>query len=396
MRKCSTIEEALHIHDMTHNKRKKKKTQLPNVQNFMEDVIWLEDDIKINYEILPEYSDSYQMYFGATPKSEVSFGNVFIRKEYLDSWHDYLATNGFIFVEQSSKGVKKAISFDKKIVIDVEDGRRDGKKGEDEDYPSRNFLSIDFYHHGRNKEFINELVDNILEWIEDESEKKNNFYMIAQGQQGLYNEKTSFKAIPVKDNRWDLYYGEDFKYEKFSKFMKEDNTNSLLLLHGDPGGGKSNLLKNLILEANRDVIYIPPSMVGLISQPAFVTYMLSNRKSILVIEDAESVLGKNRNDGTNNILNICDGFLKDALSIKIVATFNAHIDDIDPALLRRGRLYASHEFRKLTPKEANKLAQFCDIDHTFDEDVTLADIFNIADEKSDLLKESKPMGFGNF
>ena len=388
-----TMEGAMRMGD----RKKKKKTQLPNVQNFMEDVIWLEDDIKITYEILPEYCDSYRMYFGATPKSEVSFGNVFIRKECLDLWHDYLSKNGFIFVEQFSKGVKKAISFDKKIMIDVQDSRRDEKKDEDEDYSSsRNFLSIDFYHHVRNKEFINELVDNILEWIEDESEKKNNFYMIAQGQQGLYNEKTSFKAIPIKDNRWDLYYGEDFEYEKFVKFMKEDDTNSLTLFHGDPGGGKSNLLKNLVLESNRDVIYIPPSMVGLISQPSFITYMLSNRRSILVIEDAESILGKNRNDGTNNILNICDGFLKDALSIKILATFNAHIDDIDPALLRRGRLYASHEFRKLTPREANKLAEFCDIDHTFDEDVTLADIFNIADEKSDLLKEERPMGFGNF
>ena len=377
-------------------KTNRKMKKLPNVQNFMEDVIWFEDDVNITYKILPEYANSWQMYFGATPNSELSFGNVFIRKECLDLWYNYLSENGFIFVEQSSKGVKKIINFDKKIMIDVEDNRRDGKGEEDDEYPVRSFFNVDFYHHARNKMFVNELVDNILKWIEDESEKKNNFYMIAQNQQGLYNEKTSFNAIPIKDNRWDLYYGEDFKYEKFSKFMKEDDTNSLMLFHGDPGGGKSNLLKNLILESNRDVIYIPPSMVGLISQPSFITYMLSNRKSILVIEDAESVLGKNRNDGTNNILNICDGFLKDALSIKIVATFNAHIDDIDPALLRRGRLYASHEFRKLTPKEANKLAEFCDIDHTFDEDVTLADIFNIEDEKSGLLKEERPMGFGNF
>jgi hypothetical protein len=377
-------------------KQKKKKTQLPNIQNFMEDVIWLEDDIKITYEILPEYANSWQMYFGATPNSELSFGDVFIRKECLESWYNYLMDNGFTFVEQSSKGEKKIINFDRKIIIDIQDGCRDSNKDKDKIYQTFDFLNVDFYHHARNEKFVNELVDNILEWIEDDSEKKNNFYMIAQGKQGLYNEKTSFKAIPIKDNRWDLYYGEDFKYEKFSKFMKDDDTNSLLLLHGDPGGGKSNLLKNLILEANRDVIYIPPSMVGLISQPSFVTYMLSNRKSILVIEDAESVLGKNRNDGTNNILNICDGFLKDALSIKIVATFNAHIDDIDPALLRRGRLYASHEFRKLTADEANKLAKFCGIKHTFSEKMTLADIFNIGDEKSELLKEERPIGFGNF
>jgi len=380
--------------EMLKINRKKKK--LPNVQNFMEDGIWLDDDVSITYEILPEYANNWQMYFGATPTSEISFGNVFIRKDCLSDCYSYLSGNGFIIVEQSSKGVRKFINFDKKVIIDLEDGRRDGKKEDDDGYPVRNHISIEFFHHTKHKEFITELVNNMLEWIEDDSDKKNNFYMIAQSQDGLYNQKTSFKAIPIKDNRWDLYYGEGFEYEKFAKFMKDDDTNSLMLFHGDPGGGKSNLLKNLILEANRDVIYIPPSMVGLISQPSFVTYMLSNRKSILVIEDAEAILGKDRNDGTNNILNLCDGFLKDAMAIKVVATFNADIGQIDPALLRRGRLYASHEFRKLTLKEANKLAEFCDIDHTFDEDVTLADIFNIADEKSDLLKESKPMGFGNF
>jgi hypothetical protein len=377
-------------------KRKKKKTQLPNVQNFMEDVIWLEDDIKITYEILPEYADSYQIYFGATPKSEVSFGNVFIRKECLDLWHDYLSKNGFIFVEQSSKGVKKAISFDKKIMIDVEDGRRDGKKDEDEDYPSRNFLSIDFYHHVRNEEFINELVDNILEWIEDESEKKNNFYMIAQGQQGLYNEKTSFKAIPIKDNRWDLYYGSKFPHDKFVKFVTDDSTEKLMLLWGDPGSGKSNYIKHLISNSNRNVIYVPPSMLNVIADPSFVSYMMSNRGSILLLEDCENILSSNRTTATSNLLGLTSGFLEDAMNLKIIATFNADIKDVDPALLRKGRLYCSYEFGELKVDEANKLAEFCDIDHTFINDATLAEIFNVSKDSSDLIKEDRPMGFGNF
>jgi hypothetical protein len=382
------------IDDM--RRRIKKKTQLPNVQNFMEDVIWLEDDIKITYEILPEYADSYQIYFGATPKSEVSFGNVFIRRECMGLWHDYLFKNGFIFVEQNSRGIKKAISFDKKIMIDVEDSRRDGKKDEDEDYPSRNHLSIDFYHHVRNKEFINELVDNILEWIEDESEKKNNFYMIAQGQQGLYNEKTSFKAIPVKDNRWDLYYGEKFQHDKFVKFVTDDSTEKLMLLWGDPGSGKSNYIKHLISNSNRDVIYVPPSMLNVIADPSFVSYMLGNRGAILLLEDCENILSSNRTTATSNLLSLTSGFLEDAMNLKIIATFNADIKDVDLALLRKGRLYCSYEFGHLKADEANKLAEFCDINHTFTEDTTLAEIFNVSKDSSDLIKEERPMGFGNF
>jgi ATPase family associated with various cellular activities (AAA) len=390
-KRFNTVTELM---DMIKTNRKKKK--LPNVQNFMEDVIWLEDDVSISYEILPEYAIEWQMYFGANPRSEISFGDVCIQKKCLNDCYSYLKENGFIIIEQASKGNRKFINFHKKIIIELEDGRRDGKKDEDEDYPARNHISVDFYHHSKHKEFINELVNNMLEWIDDESEKKNNFYMIAQSQEGLYNQKTSFKAIPIKDNRWDLYYGSKFPHDKFVKFVTDDSTEKLMLLWGNPGSGKSNYIKHLISNSNRNVIYIPPSMLNVIADPSFVSYMMSNRGSILLLEDCENILSSNRTTATSNLLGLTSGFLEDAMNLKIIATFNADIKDVDPALLRKGRLYCSYEFGELKVDEANKLAEFCDIDHTFKEDVTLAEIFNVSKDSSDLLKEERPMGFGNF
>jgi hypothetical protein len=158
--------------------------------------------------------------------------------------------------------------------------------------------------------------------------------------------------------------------------MRDDNTESLLLLHGDPGAGKSNMLKNLILETDEDVIYVPPSMVSVISSPDFISFMIKNKKNFLIIEDAEEILSVDRNSGTNNLLSICDGFLKDALQMKIICTFNCDLNKIDPALLRKGRLFFEYKFGALSKEEVQDLSNFCNLGLKVDKEMTLAEIFN--------------------
>jgi SpoVK/Ycf46/Vps4 family AAA+-type ATPase len=240
--------------------------------------------------------------------------------------------------------------------------------------------------------FMRELLDSGILTM-TENDKK--FFMIAQGSHGLYKQQTSFKNIPIKDDRYDLYYGKDFPHKKIMDFFKEESDN-LMILHGIPGSGKSNYIKNLITQSKEDVIYVPPSMIGVISDPSFVSFMLENKNNILIIEDAEQILSNERNSATNNLLGLTDGFLKDSLKLKIITTLNADISTIDKALLRKGRLHLSHNFEKLSADEANELAKFCDIDHEFDEDIALCDIFNFDKFNSPLKDNERSMGFGNF
>jgi SpoVK/Ycf46/Vps4 family AAA+-type ATPase len=221
--------------------------------------------------------------------------------------------------------------------------------------------------------------------------------MISQNNNGLYKQKTTFNNIEIKDDRYDIYYGDKFPYDKFKKFMKDENTESLLLLHGDPGSGKSNLLKNLITLADEDVIYIPPSMVSVISSPGFISFMIENKKNFLIIEDAEEILSVDRNSGTNNLLGICDGFLKDALKMKIICTFNCDLKKIDQALLRKGRLYFEYKFGPLSIEEGQRLSDFCNLDIKIDKEMTLAEIFNYHKDVSvENSFEERSIGFGNF
>jgi hypothetical protein len=243
-----------------------------------------------------------------------------------------------------------------------------------------------------NRKFIEKVMTKIHTFLLDVSKQVDKFYLIAQGQSGLFTQKTTFKSIPIKEDRYDLFYGEDFPHEKLQQFVN-GVTENLMLLHGDPGTGKSNYIKHIITNSKRKVIYIPPSMLSVISSPGFVSFMMKNKGSIILIEDAEEVLSVDRNSATNNLLGLTDGFLKDCLDLKIIATFNTDIGKIDPALLRKGRMFYEYRFRSLKPDEGNNLLNFMGINRTITETMTLAEIFNAEDNHADNSFEERRIGF---
>ena len=125
---------------------------------------------------------------------------------------------------------------------------------------------------------------------------------------------------------------------------------------------------------------------------------MENKNSILVIEDAEKVIGSrdsnDTNNGVSNILNMTDGVLGDCLNIQIIATLNTTREKIDPALLRRGRLIAEHEFKELSIEDSNKLFKHLKTKKTTDKPLTLTDIYNHEEESIEADKpEVKRMGF---
>jgi SpoVK/Ycf46/Vps4 family AAA+-type ATPase len=137
-------------------------------------------------------------------------------------------------------------------------------------------------------------------------------------------------------------------------------------------------------------------MLAAISRPDFVSYMLNNKGKILLIEDAEQVLSIDRNSATNNLLGLTDGFLKDSLDLKVIATMNAPLNQIDPALMRKGRLHFEYKFDKLSADEGQTLVDFLSINKTINESMTLAEIFN---EEEVAIKDSfekRVIGFGAY
>ncbi len=248
-----------------------------------------------------------------------------------------------------------------------------------------------------NREYMENMI-SFYSTLQDLEKTKieHRFYMIAQTSTGLKKLEAECKPRQIKDDRFDLYYGKKFPIDKIKSFMTDTVDQNLMLLHGEPGTGKSNLIRHLIKHSDRNTIYIPPAMTASIASPSFIEFIMENKKSVLLIEDAEEILSKDRNSATNNLLGLTDGFLKDCLDLKIIATFNKDINDIDMALRRPGRLFFEYKFDKLLKDEVQDLVDFAELsipDHDIKE-MTLAEVFGYGQElRLENSLDKRPMGF---
>lgn len=138
---------------------------------------------------------------------------------------------------------------------------------------------------------------------------------------------------------------------------------SVLILLGPPGGGKTRLVREILAAISRrkgenaDIMYTTDKR-ALASDLMFVQFVTGSHDAF-VIEDSDLLL-KARTSGNEDMhrfLGIADGIAR-AQSRKIIFTTNLpNITDIDPALIRPGRCFAIKQIRNLTPEEAQALAR---------------------------------------
>ncbi len=93
------------------------------------------------------------------------------------------------------------------------------------------------------------------------------------------------------------------------------------------------------------------------------------------------------------LLNLTDGLLGTCLGIQIIATFNTSVLNIDPALLRKGRLIARYEFKPLATIKTQHLLIEMKIPYSVEKELTLAEIFNIKEQHLDYIERKENIGF---
>jgi len=286
----------------------------------------------------------------------------------------------------------------------------DCTKDDDDDFISSTANNETFEEKMQNKSFWVQILYTDTTTLEEirgmfeykENIKKGNVFLICQdGIEGTYLKKFDIK-LPNHDIDIELNYGKEFvkKYDNILQKLRNDKKSGLILFSGVPGSGKTTIVKNLAMNIDKKIIFVPPGTVDVITTPGFLNFMLDHKNSILLIEDAEKVIRSREGEGSNpegvsNILNLTDGFLGDCLNLFIIATFNTPREKIDKALIRKGRLVAEHHFDELTADQANIILKKIGSKRKADKNMTLAEIYNEEGgmEENSQEKEKKRIGF---
>lgn len=253
----------------------------------------------------------------------------------------------------------------------------------------------DFYEEIFCKEQDIEKIFNLLKDSFVVSSKKNKIEFGITAIDSANTLYTSWYQYEEKNIDIEKNYNDDFPYEKICKLMETEDKAELIFFYGEPGTGKTSLIKHLISKYKESsFVFMDGTILANTPQHKLMSYFLDNQNTIFILEDCEKAL-KDRNDvysGYNNVmpilLNITDGVIADVLGIKLICTFNTSLDKIDKALLRKGRLSLKYEFKKLTKdKVANILG------YNVDKDMSLAEIYNIEEENDFSKKIQKKIGF---
>ena len=175
----------------------------------------------------------------------------------------------------------------------------------------------------------------------------------------------------------------------YDSFM--ESSANILVLIGPPGTGKTSFIRGLMNHTSSDAVVSYDS--GVLQTDQLFASFISNTdeyswfdedptrgENFLVLEDADLLLSS-RSDGNtimHRFLNISDGLVSSPEKKLIFSTNLPSINDVDPALVRRGRCFDVIHFRPLNQQELYELNAVYGIDKTFDEhkQMVLSDYFN--------------------
>ena len=221
------------------------------------------------------------------------------------------------------------------------------------------------------------------------SARGGSFQLITVGTMGPSGtESVSLDASTVlSDEQLDLHFRDGFAnwHRDFGRKLS-CSSYGLTIFEGAPGTGKTSYLRHLMgaLKESHRFYFIPTSTMGVLSDPSFIEFwsrqrrVHANRKFVVILEDSDVALMTRASDNREHVsalLNLTDGMLGDFLRLQIICTINCTTADIDPALLRPGRLLQHRVFTRLSPCEAAHLAKALGRTLPAARDYSLAEVF---------------------
>src|SRR5690606_23792720 len=226
-----------------------------------------------------------------------------------------------------------------------------------------------------------ETVDRIAEALQKFKRRRTTrpeISLVVNASRGLDTRELEISRRPVDVEH---NYNDDFKevHETITKRLSKKNDKGIVLLHGKPGTGKTTYIRHLITEVKKQIVFLPVDIAPQLTSPAFMELLINNPDSVFVIEDAENiVIDRNLQHGSpvSGLLTLADGLLADCFKSRLSCTFNTAHCNVDPALMRKGRLIASYECGELEAEKARRLSHKLGFRSTVSSPMTLTDIYS--------------------
>ncbi len=254
---------------------------------------------------------------------------------------------------------------------------------------------IGYLYNKTSKRIVDELIDHIRTLQPTTNLERMARVRIITRVFGDYNFTSvgyKHKEVDVKSN-----YNDDIIpiCSIILKQLNRSKQNRLILLHGDPGTGKTSFLHYLINYIPQYVVLVPAFQVDLLLDASIITQLYLHPNSVIIIEDAENIVNQSTAECTNilsKVFTLLDGLLSNGVEIKIICTFNTKISSSHPILKANEHLIAEYEFKPLQTSKANLLSRKLGYSNIFLEPTLLSDIYNQTDADF-RLQRKKTIGF---
>jgi hypothetical protein len=239
------------------------------------------------------------------------------------------------------------------------------------------------------------------------------------GKSGTYQTYNRQIEAPSFNEIVGNYNGDTLKSIIKLKDGNMEHSGKLLLFHGEPGTGKTYMIRALArhLKEKCDFFYIldPEQLFNNMSymtsliledgkneveNPNGITHTNCEAKyKFIILEDADEFITEDAKSRTgqalSRLLNISDGFIGQGLKIIFLVTTNEPLNKVNRALSREGRCGAIIKFNKLSKEESIKWLDKREIKNQVSKDMTIADLYSMINEKrigTNEMKEKK-VGF---
>lgn len=249
-----------------------------------------------------------------------------------------------------------------------------GAASEDRDEDDDGFMTVEaFVFDDADAEWLHDLLAPLVSVLP----ARSYIYIASRSRPGKPIEFSSLGSIdePLEAGNYS-----DAVLEQYRKIVadleSQEPDGKIAIFRGPPGTGKTYLLSSIITAAvPRSYVFVSPTDYENLLDAEFFSSLhtqfndevQAGRPIVLVLEDADRLLAARSGDprkddnaalgGLSAVLNLGDGLLSRLFDVRILATTNRLTDQLDPAIIRDGRVSAVVEVGELSREHALSVLQ---------------------------------------